>query len=47
LSAGAIAALQDYDWTGNIREFRNVMERLHILGGEQISEEDVMKFAHK
>jgi DNA-binding NtrC family response regulator len=47
LSAGAIAALQDYDWTGNIREFRNVMERLHILGGEEISQEDVMKFAHK
>jgi DNA-binding NtrC family response regulator len=43
----AIEALQQYDWTGNIREFRNVMERLHILGGEPISKEDVMKFARK
>src|SRR6056300_968965 len=47
IASGAIAALQDYDWTGNIREFRNVMERLHILGGAEISREDVMKFAHK
>jgi DNA-binding NtrC family response regulator len=47
VSSGAIAALQDYDWTGNIREFRNVMERLHILGGDEISREDVLKFAPK
>ena len=47
IASGAIAALQDYDWTGNIREFRNVMERLHILGGTEISREDVLKFAHK
>lgn len=47
ISSGAIAALQDYDWTGNIREFRNVMERLHILGNSEISREDVLKFAHK
>lgn len=47
IASGAIAALQDYDWTGNIREFRNVMERLHILGGTEISREDVLKFALK
>ena len=47
IASGAIAALQDYDWTGNIREFRNVMERLHILGDTEISREDVLKFAHK
>jgi len=47
IASGAIAALQDYDWTGNIREFRNVMERLHILGGAEISREDVLKFAYK
>ena len=47
ISSEAISALQDYDWTGNIREFRNVMERLHILGSTEISREDVLKFAHK
>jgi two-component system nitrogen regulation response regulator NtrX len=39
--------LQEYDWTGNIRELRNVVERLIILGGEQISEKDVKLFASK
>lgn len=41
ISAEAIAALQQLPWTGNIREFRNVMERLVILGGKEISKEDV------
>ena len=40
----AISTLQSLAWTGNIREFRNVMERLVILGGETISESDVQKF---
>jgi DNA-binding NtrC family response regulator len=43
----AISALKDYDWTGNIREFRNVMERLHILSGNPISKSCVDKFARK
>ncbi len=43
----AIALLQQYDWTGNIRELRNVVERLIILGGNEISEEDVKLFASK
>ncbi len=46
-SASAIKQLQEYDWTGNIRELRNVVERLIILGGKQISEEDVKSFASK
>lgn len=41
----AIKALQDINWTGNIREFRNVIERLVILGGTVIKAEDVKAFA--
>ncbi|AXP81873.1 Transcriptional regulatory protein ZraR [Mariniflexile rhizosphaerae] len=43
----AIKLLQDYDWTGNIRELRNVVERLIILGGAEVSETDVKLFASK
>ena len=43
----AIELLKSYDWTGNIRELRNVVERLIILGGTEISEEDVALFASK
>lgn len=43
----AIALLKEYDWTGNIRELRNVVERLIILGGNEISETDVKLFASK
>jgi len=46
-SAEAIRLLQEYDWTGNIRELRNVVERLIILGGNEISESDVKAFASK
>ncbi|MFL9830759.1 sigma-54 dependent transcriptional regulator [Flavobacterium sp. ST-87] len=46
-SDDAIKLLQEYDWTGNIRELRNVIERLIILGGSQISENDVKLFASK
>lgn len=46
-SAQAIKLLQEYDWTGNIRELRNVVERLIILGGNEISETDVKMFASK
>lgn len=37
----AIKAMQAYDWTGNIRELRNVVERLVILSGKTITEADV------
>lgn len=46
-STKAIKLLQEYDWTGNIRELRNVVERLIILGGIEISESDVQLFASK
>ncbi|MDX8553412.1 sigma-54 dependent transcriptional regulator [Tenacibaculum sp. 1B UA] len=43
----AIKQLQEYDWTGNIRELRNVVERLLILGEKKVSENDVKLFASK
>ena len=43
----AVKLLQEYDWTGNIRELRNVVERLFILGANQVSEKDVKLFATK
>ncbi len=46
-SKTAIKLLQKYDWTGNIRELRNVVERLLILGEKEISENDVKLFATK
>jgi len=36
--------LQGYDWTGNIRELRNVVERLVILSGKTITVEDVRSY---
>lgn len=46
-SPKAIKLLQEYDWTGNIRELRNVVERLIILGEKEVSENDVKLFASK
>jgi DNA-binding NtrC family response regulator len=46
-SKEAIKLLKEYDWTGNIRELRNVVERLIILGNNEISESDVNLFASK
>ena len=46
-SPQAIKLLQEYDWTGNIRELRNVVERLIILGDKEVSENDVKLFASK
>ena len=43
----ALKLLQEYDWTGNIRELRNVVERLIILGEKEVSESDVKLFASK
>jgi transcriptional regulator with GAF, ATPase, and Fis domain len=40
----AVNGLQERSWPGNIREFRNVIERLIILGGKEISVNDVKKF---
>ncbi|MBP5371483.1 MAG: sigma-54 dependent transcriptional regulator [Bacteroidales bacterium] len=41
ISADAVKKLQTYPWTGNIREFRNVIERLVILSGKTIEASDV------
>ncbi|MDB0040054.1 sigma-54 dependent transcriptional regulator [Polaribacter sp.] len=46
-SKNALKKLQAYDWTGNIRELRNVVERLIILGENEVSGKDVTLFASK
>ncbi|TXF79310.1 sigma-54-dependent transcriptional regulator [Chryseobacterium sp.] len=43
----AIKALENFKWTGNIRELRNVVERLLILGSNPVSAEDVASFVRK
>lgn len=43
-SAEAVSLLQERSWRGNIRELRNVVERLLILGGEVVSAEDVKMY---
>lgn len=42
----AMKLLQKMSWTGNIRELRNVVERLLILSGDRITEEDVKRYAN-
>ncbi|TNE73280.1 MAG: sigma-54-dependent Fis family transcriptional regulator [Bacteroidetes bacterium] len=42
----ALSELQKLNWTGNIRELRNIVERLIILGGQEITGEDVKMFAN-
>ena len=44
IDAKALEALKKYNWTGNIRELRNVIERLVIMSAGDISEEDVKKY---
>ena len=46
-SVEAVQLLQEYDWTGNIRELRNVVERLIILGEKEVTKNDVALFASK
>ena len=43
----SIKLLEEYNWSGNIRELRNVIERLIILGGNPITKDDVSLFAAK
>jgi len=45
ISEKGLTELQKINWTGNIRELRNVMERLIILCGNEITEKDVITFA--
>ena len=46
ISPGAMDALKSLPWTGNIRELRNVIERLIILSEKTITEENVRAFAN-
>ena len=43
----AIDTLKNYPWSGNIRELRNVIERLLILGDDPITKENIIQFAQK
>jgi DNA-binding NtrC family response regulator len=45
IAPGALTFLQQLDWRGNIRELRNVVERLVIMSDDEISEEDARSFA--
>ena len=45
IDAAALKELQKHDWTGNIRELRNVVERLVIMSGKAITADDVKKHA--
>ena len=44
ISSKALEALKQHNWTGNIRELRNVVERLVIMSGDEISAQDVEKY---
>lgn len=44
ISAKALDSLKDHNWSGNIRELRNVVERLIIMSGEEITAQDVEKY---
>ncbi|MDR2802177.1 MAG: sigma-54 dependent transcriptional regulator [Prevotellaceae bacterium] len=46
ITPAALEQLQKQPWTGNIREFRNVIERLLILGGKTITDKDVCLYAN-
>ena len=46
IESDAVKALQEINWTGNIREFRNVLERLVILSDKTITLTDVQNFAN-
>ena len=42
IDKAALETLKEYNWTGNIRELRNVVERLVILSGKVIVKDDVI-----
>ena len=43
----ALVKLNKYEWTGNVRDLRNVIERLMILGDNPVSENNIIQFASK
>lgn len=47
ISAKGLKILKNMDWSGNVRELKNVIERLYILGSNNISEEDIKLYSHK
>lgn len=47
IKQAALTKLQEYPWTGNIRELRNVIERLMILGDNPITKKNIEQFASK
>lgn len=47
INPDAMALLQAYPWTGNVRELRNVVERLMILGDQPITKKNIQQFAPK
>ncbi len=46
LTAGAISQLQTLRWTGNVRELRNMVERLAILCDKSVTADDIIKYAN-
>ncbi|MEO5603591.1 MAG: sigma-54 dependent transcriptional regulator [Cyclobacteriaceae bacterium] len=44
IAGKALESLKNHNWTGNIRELRNVIERLVIMSGDEISSQDVEKY---
>ena len=46
IEADAMEALQQYQWTGNIRELHNIVERLAILCGDTITKDEVVRFGN-
>ena len=46
IEEGAIQLLTDMNWTGNVRQLRNVVERLHILSDDRITADDVNQFVN-
>ena len=46
LNLQRLNALKSLDWTGNIRELRNIIERLVILCDQEIDAKDVQKYAN-
>ncbi|MGZ8537032.1 MAG: AAA-type ATPase lid domain-containing protein [Flavisolibacter sp.] len=47
MSDDALKLLLEYNWTGNIRELRNVVERLVILSAKHITKEDIKNYVSK
>jgi DNA-binding NtrC family response regulator len=47
IDSAAFELLKQYPWSGNIRELRNVVERLMILGDDPITKKNIIQFAPK